>query len=1015
MKTLLNILFLCILPVCVWSQTSPGGVSSGLKSWLRADAGVTINPLNGRVSAWADQSGNGVNATQANSGLQPFITTNSMNGHPAVQMNGGLNYLLINLSAAISDKPLTVVAVTHRQSNASNQYFLLGNTTAELPSIRLGYATNNTLRVNQSTVAISRVVPVYTAATEPPVMSTYTVSATTGRRLTEYRNNQKLSTSAASTALFKQHPTGFIGGKGWADSGMFGEIAELMFFDRALPDDEMRQVSTYLNLKYGLTIPAADHLLHSMTGFNTDIFGIGRNDSWGVNQLSSKSASPQEVLDVTSEGPIPNLSYRFVGHNNLPATAENIGSGCNSYLLLRRKWRSTITGTAGNVSLRFNLTGTGINPNQCVLLIDSNGNGFSDDPSIYGTVNGSYITFSGVSLPHGATFTIGERQETLYSVASGMMSAPVWSTSPSGSPISYSPVCGRRNLVIQSGNHITLNEPIEARSVTVQSGATLSLGTESLDMNGDFVVLGTVNPGSSVVFFSGSSPQSILSTSELTLYRAVSSNPTSVSVDGVGLSMRDILVVQNGTFETGDVLSLLSTPDYQGSIGALTAGIVEGKVTIHRRHQAQVAGWVNLCAPIEGMLVSDWNDDLITSGFPGSNFPDYAMNSIRWYNETLAGGSNSGYVGVSNVDHPISDRRGYFVYVNAGTHHLDLTGNIIHGDVNLPVTFTDTGDSSADGWNLVANPYPSAINWESSGWNRTNMDDAVYIWNAELGKYSSYVNGVGNNGGSPIIPSSQSFFVMANAASPQLGVTESVKTLDQGMFRTAQERSGVLTITLSGNGSSDETTLVWESSATAHFDRNYDAYKLAPPFMSSLMLATSDERSTRYSIQSRSDYNSEQIIPLVMNSPESGEFLLSWETLPSWLEGTAVYLQNRITGVAFNMHTLRQVRFRLQGDQDHAEWQIRIGTSDASFNSSEIGVTGRLSSGVADLFFGEIDGGNLEIKAYNLVGQSIIQPVRTPLNSERLSLSLNGHNGPCLIEVVSHDSGKRAVLKLAPQ
>ena len=35
------------------------------------------------------------------------------------------------------------------------------------------------------------------------------------------------------------------------------------------------------------------------------------------------------------------------------------------------------------------------------------------------------------------------------------------------------------------------------------------------------------------------------------------------------------------------------------------------------------------------------------------------------------------------------------------------------------------------GFNLVGNPYPSAIDWDAaSGWTKTNIDNAVYYFKA---------------------------------------------------------------------------------------------------------------------------------------------------------------------------------------------------------------------------------------------------------------------------------------------
>lgn len=59
----------------------------GCALWLEADRGVTL--VDGKVSAWADQSGNGRNASQANAALRPAYLTNNVNGRPIIQSSYG--------------------------------------------------------------------------------------------------------------------------------------------------------------------------------------------------------------------------------------------------------------------------------------------------------------------------------------------------------------------------------------------------------------------------------------------------------------------------------------------------------------------------------------------------------------------------------------------------------------------------------------------------------------------------------------------------------------------------------------------------------------------------------------------------------------------------------------------------------------------------------------------------------------------------------------------------------------
>jgi len=66
----------------VLAQTAPGGVSSDLNYWLKADAGVTLS--NGLVSEWENQTAAGGNINQTNATLRPSFTADALNFNPAI-------------------------------------------------------------------------------------------------------------------------------------------------------------------------------------------------------------------------------------------------------------------------------------------------------------------------------------------------------------------------------------------------------------------------------------------------------------------------------------------------------------------------------------------------------------------------------------------------------------------------------------------------------------------------------------------------------------------------------------------------------------------------------------------------------------------------------------------------------------------------------------------------------------------------------------------------------------------
>jgi len=150
-----------------------------------------------------------------------------------------------------------------------------------------------------------------------------------------------------------------------------------------------------------------------------------------------------------------------------------------------------------------------------------------------------------------------------------------------------------------------------------------------------------------------------------------------------------------------------------------------------------------------------------TSLFTGSYLFKYDEDSNAWIS---MGSSTTTLLDVS---------RGYMMYYPGGAS----TTLAFPGPMNSG-SFTALTTNTGEGYNLVPNPYPSAIDWINGNWVKTNLDDAIYTWpagaGASSGNYISYVSGVGTNGGTQYIPLGQSFLVHANG-NPLLSMDNSVR------------------------------------------------------------------------------------------------------------------------------------------------------------------------------------------------------------------------------------------------
>ncbi|MBY0425145.1 MAG: T9SS type A sorting domain-containing protein [Cytophagales bacterium] len=237
---------------------------------------------------------------------------------------------------------------------------------------------------------------------------------------------------------------------------------------------------------------------------------------------------------------------------------------------------------------------------------------------------------------------------------------------------------------------------------------------------------------------------------------------------------------------------------------------------------------------------------------------------------------------------------------------MSVTNKLNQGTISLPVTYTNYGAPFRDGTNLVGNPYPSEINWDAPGWTKTNIDNAVYLWDPNLGtngQYLYYVGGVASpsrtNPG--IIASSQGFFVKANAANPVLTITEAVKTT---AGHTANFRSGsstvpnVLRLQLMDNSTApgmDEAVIRFKEDANEGFDKDYDAYKM---YNSTLNIYSNPQGTgLDLSVNSFALSPTPQVVPLTVNSNKKGGHRINASGFDSFTEPVQVYLMDRYKGL----------------------------------------------------------------------------------------------------------------------
>jgi SprB repeat/PKD domain len=917
----------------IMAAQAPGGVTAGLQVWLKADAGMSTNTNGAAVSSWQDQSGNGRHATMAIVSKQPTYTTNIINGYPALYTNGGSRFLELDLSSIASGE-YTILAVTKRNGTGLFNYFLgIYPGYASNSNLAIGYRQTNQTNFSSPTGSTRVTVPSYLGGLEPATLMFASYSSAAVRPLSHVTDGALYTKTASGGAPVTMTGIGQIG-RGNNTSGFTGYISEVIIYNRVLSATEMKQIQSYLSVKYGLASNSADMLYYNEAGYNNDVFGIGMNLAVeGLNVTASNSVSADDIMEVRTPSAMSDGDYLLFGNDNGAVSfAAHMGSNCLYSTKLSRRWKSNRVNDVGTVALRFDLSAvTGFDSNKLAVVIDTEGDGIDNNTAITGTYTAPYFEVSNVDIPDGVIVNLIEQNSTWYAITSGSSTDAIWSTNIAGPAQALTSFCSASELVIRPGVTLTNNwSSLTCKSLTIDGTGILNAGTGTIQISENMTVNGTMNAQTSTIEFNGTTAQHLNGTNLANIYNMTLNNSSGLTISSglTGVYLRGYLQVLAGNLATGNKLTVYSDVSGTGMVGPLTSGTISGDVTVLRYRNATSSSWINLCSPVQNKTLEDWNDDLTTTGFNGADVPPpYSFNNVQTYNEAVAGGINSGYVGATDITNPIANNTGYFLYQPSGAMTIDLTGSLYTGNQTMPVTFTNTGNPSADGWNLVANPYACTIDWNDSDWTKTNMNNAVYVWNGSTGLYASYVNGVSSNGGSPYIASSQSFFVVANAASPVLTATEGVKSNTAVTFRSEEQAPAVLSLHLEGAGFRDEVVMNYNAEASQNFDGAFDAFKLRSPLETAPYFAAISADGADLSVYSMRQPESELIIPLRLEVGETGMYLFSTTGIEEFAGGACVVLEDLLNKTIHPLRKDEVIELNLLAGTQQLRFQLRIGAS----------------------------------------------------------------------------------------
>ncbi len=253
-----------------------------------------------------------------------------------------------------------------------------------------------------------------------------------------------------------------------------------------------------------------------------------------------------------------------------------------------------------------------------------------------------------------------------------------------------------------------------------------------------------------------------------------------------------------------------------------------------------------------------------------------------------------------------------------------FVGNVNNGIINIPLTVSP---GIYSGWNFIANPYPSTIDWNiSNGWNRIILENAssnekaIWIWNAALGNYGTYISnsGIGTNGVTANIAISQGFWVKA-ATSGILSMNNSIrKHSNQAFLKSLTSVSETLNITVSCNENafSDEVVIKFGNQNNQEGAEKMFSIESTAPSLYSTKL------NKNWSINYLSTVSQNPILPLSFKAGMDGNYSLHVSGISNFSSSNYIYLKDILTNSITDLNQNSMYNFTASINDNADRFQI---------------------------------------------------------------------------------------------
>ncbi len=468
--------------------------------------------------------------------------------------------------------------------------------------------------------------------------------------------------------------------------------------------------------------------------------------------------------------------------------------------------------------------------------------------------------------------------------------------------------------------------------LVIEEGGSFHIGSQKLVVNGR----GVVNPG-------GETGKIKSSRGSLEIHSTTTQTSHLYFEDGFDtLSLLTADLVNLGKIEINSQLHVATELeivdgilDSKGNLTMLSTS--EGTAFISEiRNRGQILGAIKaqrFVAPppnrlyryfgsmVKNATVADWQENIaITGNFTGrSTGPGLSSNPSVFYYDENTEANWMPYPTTTNTE-VMEAGKGFIVFTRDLNNPLtlELTGEPVQGDFEFDLVADGTGnplanDGIGDGWNLVANPYQSPIQWGETGWTSSNLSGVLSIWDSDYeggGKYFYAGQGVVDDSYPGEVAIGQGFWVQAIGENPQLTISETAKLNSNTVeyYRNTEEQPVQMTIRLAQGSKEDRAFIRYSENGSQLYDGAIHGRKRENTIFN---ISTSSADGVDLAINHLPDDFCRDSITILTSNLTPGNYQLSFEKLETFQHNEEFILIDHFAQTEVNINSETDYAFEV--------------------------------------------------------------------------------------------------------